>query len=368
MALRRVLLSWSSGKDSAWALYVLRQEPDVDVVGLLTTFNEAADRVAMHAVRRGLVEAQAAATGLPLWAVDLPSPCSNADYEAKMAAVIERARGEGITHVAFGDLFLEDIRNYRIHQLAGTGIEPLFPLWGAVSATTDLARRMLAAGVRAVLTCVDPRQLPDSFVGRQYDKALLTELPEGVDPCGERGEFHTFCYGGPMFAADIAVEIGERVTRDGFHFADLLPAVGAYHRVQLGVGRRLVAAHEESRAERGDLLHDLPALHVDHGYHTLLQVRRRQHPRALALPGDAGAQVRTAGQVSVVVARERKAYPHLHAGVAAASQRPHRCIEGTPAAAETVVGPPCSALTIARSTGSSTPHPCAGSSSRSGSR
>jgi uncharacterized protein (TIGR00290 family) len=224
MALRRVLLSWSSGKDSAWALQVLRPAPDVDVVGLLTTFNAAADRVAMHAVRRDLVESQAAATGLPLWAVDLPSPCSNADYEAKMAAVIECARGEGITHVAFGDLFLEDVRNYRIRQLAGTGVEPLFPLWGAPSDTPDLARRMLAAGVRAVLTCVDPKQLPERFVGRQYDATLLADLPSGVDPCGERGEFHTFCYGGPMFGSEIAVKVGEIVTRDEFCFADVAPA------------------------------------------------------------------------------------------------------------------------------------------------
>jgi uncharacterized protein (TIGR00290 family) len=218
---RPVLLSWSSGKDSAWTLHILRRAPDVEIAGLLTTFNETADRVAMHAVRRSLVEAQAAATGLPLWTVELPSPCSNADYEAKMSGVIERARAEGITHVAFGDLFLEDVRSYRVRQLAGTGIEPLFPLWGAVSATPDLARRMLAEGVRAVLTCVDPKQLPESFVGRQYDATLLSALPAEVDPCGERGEFHTFCYGGPMFASEIAVQVGEIVTRDGFCFADV---------------------------------------------------------------------------------------------------------------------------------------------------
>ncbi|MGQ0539913.1 MAG: ATP-binding protein, partial [Gemmatimonadaceae bacterium] len=156
---RRVLLSWSSWKDSAWALHVLRQQPEVEVVGLLTTFNEAADRVAMHAVRRPLVEAQAAATGLPLWAVRLPWPCSNTAYEERMSAVIGRAREEGVTHVAFGDLFLEDVRSYRIRQLSGTGVEPLFPLWGSASDTPDLARRMLAAGLRAVLTCVDPKQL-----------------------------------------------------------------------------------------------------------------------------------------------------------------------------------------------------------------
>ncbi len=219
---RRVLLSWSSGKDSAWTLHVLRQQPDVEVVGLLTTFNEAADRVAMHAVRRCLVEAQAAAAGLPLWAVHLPRPCSNVAYEERMAVVIGRAREEGVTHVAFGDLFLEDVRDYRIRQLSGTGVEPLFPLWCSAADTPALAQRMLAAGLRAVLTCVDPKQLPEPFVGRQYDTALLAELPVGVDPCGERGEFHTFCFAGPMFASGIVVQVGETVSRDGFCFADVV--------------------------------------------------------------------------------------------------------------------------------------------------
>src|SRR5688572_9957394 len=217
---RRVLLSWSSGKDSAWTLHVLRQQ-GIEVVGLLTTFNGAADRVAMHAVRRELVEAQAAAAGLPLWEVDLPSPCSNAVYEEKMAAVIDRARSERITHVAFGDLFLEDVRAYRVRQMAGTGIEPLFPLWGSPGASPELARGMLDGGLSAVLTCVDPKQLAGTFVGRRFDAALLADLPPGVDPCGERGEFHTFCTAGPMFVSEIAVEVGETVTRDGFCFADL---------------------------------------------------------------------------------------------------------------------------------------------------
>ena len=237
MTPRRVLLSWSSGKDSAWTLHLLRQEPDVaargrshaapsgdlEVVGLLTTFNEDVDRVAMHAVRHVLVEAQALAAGLPLWPVALPWPCSNAEYERRMAAVFGRAREEGITHVAFGDLFLEDVRDYRIRQLAGTGVEPLFPLWCSAADTPDLARRMLNGGLRAVLTCVDPRQLPEPFVGRPYDAALLADLPPGVDPCGELGEFHTCCVGGPMFAGEIAVQVGETVRRDGFCFADLLP-------------------------------------------------------------------------------------------------------------------------------------------------
>ncbi len=220
----RVLLSWSSGKDSAWALHLLRQRPDIEVVGLLTTFNEAANRVAMHAVRRELVEAQADAAGLPLWLVLLPWPCPNDEYERRMADAVSRARAEGVTHIAFGDLFLEDIRAYRIAKLAGSGVEPLFPVWASVAETPRLARDMLAAGLRAVLTCVDPRQLDPAFAGRALDEALLAELPPSVDPCGERGEFHTFCYAGPMFAKEIAIRVGETVTRDGFCFADVLPA------------------------------------------------------------------------------------------------------------------------------------------------
>ena len=223
---RLALLSWSSGKDSAWALHVLRQKHDVQIVGLLTTFNEVADRVAMHAVRRSLVQAQAAATGLPLWDVPIPQPCSNEEYERRMRAVIERARAAGITHVAFGDLFLEDVRDYRIRMMAGTGLEPMFPVWGSPADTPALARTMVGAGLKAVLTCVDPRQLPESFVGRRYDQALLDELPPGVDPCGERGEFHTFCHAGPMFDREIVIETGETVVRDGFCFVDVSGGVG----------------------------------------------------------------------------------------------------------------------------------------------
>jgi diphthamide synthase (EF-2-diphthine--ammonia ligase) len=222
MTTRRVLLSWSSGKDSAWTLHVLRRRPDVEVVGLLTTLNAAFDRVAMHAVPRAVVEAQAVAAGLPLWPVPLPWPCSNAEYEQRMSAVVGRARDEGITHLAFGDLFLEDVRDYRIRQLSGTGVEPMFPLWGSAADTPDLARRMLNGGLRAVLTCVDPRQLPERFAGRPYDAALLADLPPGVDPCGERGEFHTCCFAGPMFSIEIGVRVGEIVSRDGFCFADLI--------------------------------------------------------------------------------------------------------------------------------------------------
>ncbi len=221
--MKRVWLSWSSGKDSAWALYALRQQPDVEVVGLLTTFNESNHRVAMHGVRRELVEAQAEAAGLPLWPVFLPYPCSNEDYEQRMWAALERARQVGITHVAFGDLFLEDIRAYRERMMAGTGLEPLFPLWCGPAETRSLAEGMLAGGLQAVVTTVDPQHLPESWAGRSYDRQFLAELPETVDPCGERGEFHTFCWAGPMFAQALAVQVGEWVVRDGFVFVDLLP-------------------------------------------------------------------------------------------------------------------------------------------------
>jgi len=216
----KVLLSWSSGKDSAWALYVLRQDPAVQVHALLTTFNTEADRVAMHAVRRTLVEAQADAAGLTLWQVPIPSPCPNEIYEARMREAMTRARSEGLTHVAFGDLFLEDVRQYRESRLAGTGLDPIFPLWKRP--TDALAREMVADGLGAVLTCVDPRQLDRRFAGRRYDSSLLAELPPGVDPCGERGEFHTFCFAGPMFRHPIAIESGVIVERDGFVFADVI--------------------------------------------------------------------------------------------------------------------------------------------------
>jgi len=217
----RTLLAWSSGKDSAWALHVLREQGEVDVVGLLTTFNEAFDRVAMHAVRRELVESQAAAAGLPLVPVMIPWPCSNEEYERRMRAAIAAAREQGVTRIAFGDLFLEDVRDYRIKMLADSGIEPLFPIWCSPAQTPALARRMIASGLETVLTCVDPKQLDGRFVGRPFDAQFLAELPASVDPCGERGEFHTFCYRGPMFARDLSVTVGESVVRDGFHFAEL---------------------------------------------------------------------------------------------------------------------------------------------------
>lgn len=217
----KVLLSWSSGKDCAWALHALRRRDDLEVVGLLTTFNEAVDRVAMHAVRRELVEAQAAAAGLPLFPIMLPHPCSNDVYERRMRAAVAEARANGVTHMAFGDLFLADVREYRERRLEGTGIEPLFPIWTTAEDTPDLARRMLAAGFEAVLTCVDPKQLDVCFLGRRYDASLLAELPAEVDPCGERGEFHTFCFRCPEFSREIPVTTGETVERDGFRFTDL---------------------------------------------------------------------------------------------------------------------------------------------------
>lgn len=217
----KVLISWSSGKDCAWTLHVLRQQQQAEVVGLMSTYNEAFDRVAMHGVHLDLVKAQATALGLPLWTVPLPWPCSNETYESRMAAVIERARSEGIEQMAFGDLFLADVRDYRERQLAGTGIEPTFPLWGTAEDTPSLARQMIDAGLRATLVCVDPKQLDPCFAGREFDADLLTDLPSTVDPCGERGEYHTFCHAGPMFNRPIPVSKGKVVERDGFWFADL---------------------------------------------------------------------------------------------------------------------------------------------------
>ncbi len=217
----KVALSWSSGKDSAWTLHLLQQRPDLQIAALITTFNSEANRVAMHAVRRALVEAQAERTGIPLWAVELPWPCPNLEYEDRMRAVCQRATAEGVTAVAFGDLFLQDVRDYRIRQLHGSGLEPLFPVWQIP--TEQLGRDMIAAGVKAKITCVDPSKVAKSFAGREYDLRLLKALPSGVDPCGENGEFHTFVYDAPVFSRPIAVRAGEVVERDGFVFADLLP-------------------------------------------------------------------------------------------------------------------------------------------------
>ena len=223
--MKRILLSWSSGKDSAWSLHILRKQSEYQIVGLLTTFNQSADRVAMHAVRRELVEQQAAAASLPLSIVDLPWPCSNEQYESLMATACAKAVRAGIDGIAFGDLFLEDVRAYREKQLSGTGLEPIFPIWG--KPTAALAREMIASGLRAKLTCIDTKQLDASFAGREFDENLLSELPSSADPCGENGEFHTFVYAGPMFDRAISVATGERVVRDQFVFADLLPRTNA---------------------------------------------------------------------------------------------------------------------------------------------
>ncbi len=219
-------LAWSSGKDSAWALHTVRLAGEFEVVALLTTVNRTHSRVAMHAVRESLLELQAAATGLPLVTVPIPSPCSNEVYESAMSEAMARASAQGIRHVIFGDLFLQDIRAYREQQLARCGMTPVFPLWGIE--TRSLAEAMLAGGLSAYLTCVDPRQLEPRFAGRRFDAKLLGELPRQVDPCGENGEFHTFACAGPMFRAEVPVTVGEIVERDGFVFADLLPgsAVG----------------------------------------------------------------------------------------------------------------------------------------------
>jgi uncharacterized protein (TIGR00290 family) len=222
--MKRVLLSWSSGKDSAWTLHVLRQRAEIELVGLLTTLNQNFDRVAMHGTRRSVLEAQAAAADLPLWDIPLPWPCSNEDYERSMRAACDRAVSEKVDAIAFGDLFLEDVRAYRETQLQPTGLTPMFPLWQVP--TAELAREMITGGLRAKLTCVDTKQLPAEFVGRDYDLSLLSDMPPGVDPCGERGEFHTCVYAGPMFRNPIALDPGEIVMRDQFAYADFTVRAG----------------------------------------------------------------------------------------------------------------------------------------------
>jgi uncharacterized protein (TIGR00290 family) len=216
---KKILVSWSSGKDSAWALHQLRQSGEYEIAGLLTTVNNAFGRVAMHGTRREVLEAQAEAAGLPLWTVPLPWPCSNAEYEAAMSVACERAVAAGIEAIAFGDLFLEDVRRYREDRLARTGLEPLFPLWGIN--TAELVRTMLRSGIRARIVCIDPKKLPKEFAGRDLDESLLEQFSPEIDPCAENGEFHTCAYAGPMFSKAIAIESGEVVERDGFVFADV---------------------------------------------------------------------------------------------------------------------------------------------------
>jgi uncharacterized protein (TIGR00290 family) len=214
----KTLLSWSTGKDSAWSLHVLKQDPTIELAGLFTTLNADADRVAMHATRRAVMEAQADVAGLPLEVIEIPYPCPNEVYEARLGAFVEKAKAQGVEAMAFGDLFLEDIRAYREKNLKGSGIKPLFPIWQ--QPTAELVREMVAAGLRARLVSVDPKQIDGGFVGREFDEAFLDDLPESADPCGENGEFHTCVYAGPMFSRPLVLEAGDRVERDGFMFAD----------------------------------------------------------------------------------------------------------------------------------------------------
>jgi uncharacterized protein (TIGR00290 family) len=218
----KAVIAWSSGKDSAWALLEARRAGDYEIVGALTTVTETFGRVSMHGVREELLRAQLDAAGLPAIVVHIPFPCPNEVYEQKMAAAMTDAKQAGITHIVFGDLFLEDVRAYRERQLAGTGITPVFPLWGRPTAA--LACEMIEAGVEARLSTVDLRKLPASFAGRRFDSALLAALPVDTDPCGENGEFHSFVSAGPMLSGKITLKVGETVERDGFAYADLLPA------------------------------------------------------------------------------------------------------------------------------------------------
>jgi len=216
----KALIAWSSGKDSAWALHEVRRAGEYDIVGALTTVTETFQRVSMHGVREEILRAQHDAIGLPPVIVPIPYPCPNEIYEARMASALDEAKRQGVTHVIFGDLFLEDVRAYREQKLAGTGITPLFPLWQRP--TDALARGMIAAGVETYLVCVDLKQLPKTFAGRRFDDALLAELPPSADPCGEKGEFHSCVVAGPMFSRRIDVTVGETIERDGFAYTDLI--------------------------------------------------------------------------------------------------------------------------------------------------
>lgn len=221
MTTPRVLLSWSTGKDAAWALHTLQTAGEVEVVALATTLNAAFDRVAMHSTRRTVLEAQASAVGLPLLPVSIPWPCSNDQYEAAFLGGLDEAKGlYGITHVAFGDLFLEDVRSYRDALMARSGLLPLYPIWGLN--TRHLAGQMVQGGLKAVITCVNPAVLNSKFAGQEFDEKLISSFPEGCDPCGENGEFHSCVWDGPMFQGPLSITKGEVVERDGFVFADVL--------------------------------------------------------------------------------------------------------------------------------------------------
>jgi uncharacterized protein (TIGR00290 family) len=217
----KTLIAWSSGKDSAWALHEARRSGEYEIVGALTTVTETFGRVSMHGVREELLRAQLEAIGIPPNIVPIPFPCPNEVYEARMEAALSHAKAEGVSQVIFGDLFLEDVRAYREAKMAGTGVTPVFPLWGRP--TEALARAMIEGGLKTHLVTVDLKELPKSFAGRKFDEALLDDFPASVDPCGERGEFHTCVLDGPMFSRAIAANIGEVVEREGFAFADLVP-------------------------------------------------------------------------------------------------------------------------------------------------
>jgi len=217
-ARQKAFISWSSGKDSAFALHEMRMRADIEVIGALTTVNATHDRVAMHGVRRELLAAQAKAMALPMLEVPLPYPCPNEVNESRMEAAVEEMRNQGATHVIFGDLFLEDIRDYREKQMSGTGMDCLFPLWKRD--TAQLAQDMLDEGLKAHVVCVDPKRLDRSFAGRSFDRAFLSDLPEEVDPCGENGEFHTIVTAGPMYQCELQIAPGEVVERDGLIYAD----------------------------------------------------------------------------------------------------------------------------------------------------
>jgi len=221
MSQHKTLVSWSSGKDSAWALYEASRNPDLKITGLLTTITEPFNRVSMHGVRLELLEAQALSLGLPLFKVPIPFPCPNETYEEAMRQALEKAGETGVTRIVFGDLYLEDIRQYRETKLKGTGFEGVWPLW--LQETRGLSRRMVEGGLKASIACLDPKRLPRAFAGRIYDAQLLDDLPDGVDPCAENGEFHTFAWEGPMFSKPIRIKNGETVEREGFVFTDLLP-------------------------------------------------------------------------------------------------------------------------------------------------
>jgi len=218
---KKTLLSWSSGKDSAWTLHVLRQQQDIEVVGLFCTYNKKFERGAMHAVRNELICHQAEQVGLPLHLIPIPDPCSDSEYRTIMEEFIEQVKIQQIDCIAFGDLYLEDVRRYREESLAGTGITPLFPLWKLP--TDELSLDMVKSGLRAIITCIDPKYISADFAGYEYNSTFLEQIPDHIDPCGENGEFHSFAFAGPMFNENVNIRVGETVTRDGFVFTDVLP-------------------------------------------------------------------------------------------------------------------------------------------------